>query len=94
MEWASPDQIDKIHDASMWILENVGMAFMDPTALDLWEKAGAKVDRTEERVWIGRDMLMELVSQAPSTFTWHARNPKYNFTMGDNHIVFNPNSET
>lgn len=92
VEWVSAEKIEKIHDASMWILENVGMAFMDQEALDLWEAAGAKVDRSEERVWIGREMVAELVAKAPSSFTWHARNPAYNFTMGGNHIVFNPNS--
>ena len=92
VRWISAEKIEKIHDASMWILENVGMAFMDPKALDLWEKAGAKVDRAEERVWLDRDMVMELVAKAPAEFTWHARNPKYNFTMGGNHLAFNPNS--
>ena len=72
VEWVSAEKVTKIHEASLWILENVGMAFMDETALDLWEKAGAKVDRSEERVWIGRDILMELIGRAPSSFTWHA----------------------
>ena len=92
VEWISAEKVEKIHDASMWILENVGMAFMDDEALDLWEQAGAKVDRGEQRVWIGREMVMELVGRAPSQFTWHARNPDYSFTMGGNHIAFNPNS--
>lgn len=91
-DWVSAEKIEKLHEASLWILENVGMAFMDEEALDLWEKAGAKVDRSEERVWIGRDMLLELVGKAPSQFTWHARNPQYNFLLGGNNIAFNPNS--
>ncbi|MEM7343395.1 MAG: trimethylamine methyltransferase family protein [Chloroflexota bacterium] len=92
MEWASPETIEKIHDASMRILEEVGMAFMDAEALSLWEKAGAKVDHANEHVWIDRGLLLELVAKAPSTFTWHARNPAYNLTMGGNHINFAPNS--
>ena len=50
--WATVEQIEKLHEASLWILENVGMAFMDREALSLWEQAGAKVDHAEERVWI------------------------------------------
>ena len=82
VNWANEEKIEKLHDASMWILENVGMAFMDAEALDLWEHAGARVDRTEERVWIDRGLVMELVAKAPSEFTWHARNPARNLTIG------------
>jgi len=90
--WVSEEKLDQLHEASMWILENVGMAFMDPQALDIWEKAGAKVDHSEERVWIDRGLLMESIAHAPSQFTWHARNPAYNFTIGGNHLAFTPNS--
>ena len=90
--WVSEEKLDQLHEASMWILENVGMAFMDPQALDIWEKAGAKVDHKEERVWIDRGLLMESIAHAPSQFTWHARNPAYNFTIGGNHLAFTPNS--
>ena len=89
-EWASPDQLEKLHNASMTILEEVGMAFMDSEALDLWEKAGAKVDHQAERVHIDRGLLLELVAKAPSSFTWHARNKKYSFEMGGNHLAFTP----
>ena len=53
-EWCSADQLDQIHDATMRILENVGLDFMEEEALDLWEKAGAKVDRQAQHVWIDR----------------------------------------
>jgi len=92
VNWVSQEKLDKLHEASMWILENVGMAFMDPQALDIWEKAGAKVDHKEERVWVDRGLLMEAVAKAPSQFTWHARNPEFNTIIGGNHIAFNPNS--
>ncbi|MEM7116725.1 MAG: trimethylamine methyltransferase family protein [Chloroflexota bacterium] len=92
VNWASPEQIEKLHNASLSILENVGMAFMAPEALDLWAKAGAKVNHQEERVWIDRGLLLDLVDKAPSQFTWHARNPAYSVTIGGNHIAFTPNS--
>ncbi|MEM7537326.1 MAG: trimethylamine methyltransferase family protein, partial [Chloroflexota bacterium] len=91
-EWASPDQLETIHNASMRILEEIGMAFMDAEALSLWEQAGAQVDHKNEMVRIDRGLLMELVGRAPSTFTWHARNPAYNLTVGGNHINFAPNT--
>ena len=74
----------------MTILEQSGIRFMDAEALDIWEKAGAKVDHAEQHVWIERGLLSEALRSAPSTFTWHARNPERNLTIGGNHIAFAP----
>ena len=37
------EQVRRIDDASMSILENVGIVFRDPIALEDWRKAGADV---------------------------------------------------
>lgn len=39
------DHVEMIDAASMDILENVGVQFRDPIALDDWRKAGAKRDQ-------------------------------------------------
>ena len=83
--------LQKIHEASMTILEEIGMAFMDDEALDMWAKAGAKVDRSRQVVWADRQMVLDLVAQAPAHFTWRARNPERNIFIGQNHINFAPN---
>jgi trimethylamine---corrinoid protein Co-methyltransferase len=90
LNWVTEDGLEQIHDASMRILEEVGMAFMDAEALSLWEKAGAKVDHAAQQVWIDRGLLLELVRRAPSTFTWQARRSDYSLTIGGNHINFAP----
>ena len=38
------ERVRQIDDASMSILENVGIVFRDPVAIDDWRKAGADVD--------------------------------------------------
>jgi trimethylamine--corrinoid protein Co-methyltransferase len=90
MEWASPDSIERFHEAAMTILEQSGIRFMDAEALDLWDQAGAKVDHANQHVWIDRDLLAETIQTAPHTFTWHARNPDHSLTIGGNHIAFAP----
>ena len=62
---AGPERIAEIHDMSMRILEKTGMRFMDEEAMDLWEKAGAKVDRETQHVWPHRELIEELVAKAP-----------------------------
>ena len=59
LEILAPDQLEALHLASMRILEEVGLDFMDDEALALWAKAGAKVDRASQHVWIDRDLLLE-----------------------------------
>jgi trimethylamine--corrinoid protein Co-methyltransferase len=82
---------EKIHQASMHILEEIGMAFMDEEALDMWQQAGAKVDHSRQVVWLDRGLVLDLVAKAPPHFTWRARNPEHNIFVGKNHINFAPN---
>ena len=87
-EIAAQPQIDEIHDMSMKILENTGIRFMDEEAMDLWEAAGAKVDRKSQHVWPDRGLIEELVAKAPATFTFRARNPERSRMIGGNSINF------
>jgi len=82
------DQIERIDAASMHILENIGIVFRDPTALDDWRRAGAKVD--DETVYLDRFMVRELIASIPETFTYHARNPANNLPFGGDHAIFVP----
>jgi trimethylamine--corrinoid protein Co-methyltransferase len=90
LELLSPDQIEQLHAASLRILEDIGLDFTDEEALDLWEKAGAKVDRARQHVWIDRGLVMEAVAKAPPSFRWRARNPARDVVVGGNYIVFAP----
>jgi trimethylamine--corrinoid protein Co-methyltransferase len=85
-----PEGIETIHNASLDILEAIGLDFLDDETLDIWATAGAKVDRPSRHVWLDRDLVLEAVAQAPSHFTWRARNPAHDLIVGGDHIVFGP----
>ena len=87
-ELMDPEHVEKIHAASMDVLENVGVQFRDPTALDDWRKAGAKVQ--DEMVYLDRGLVRELIATIPSEFTYHARNPAKNVRLGGRRSVFVP----
>ncbi|MEM7535952.1 MAG: trimethylamine methyltransferase family protein [Chloroflexota bacterium] len=91
-EIATEQMIADIHDASMHILENTGIRFQDETAMDYWEKAGAKVDHQAQHVWPERGLITELVAKAPHSFTVHARNPSRSRFIGENSINFFPSA--
>lgn len=88
LEPLAPEELEQLHNASMRILEEIGIDFLDEEALTLWEKAGAKVDRQSQHVWIDRDLLLSLVRQAPAEFTLRARFPGHSLIIGGNHINF------
>jgi trimethylamine---corrinoid protein Co-methyltransferase len=90
LEVAAPEQLDRLHEASMRIVEEIGLDFMDAEALDIWEKAGARVDRQAQHVWVDRGLLLEAVARAPAAFTWRARNPARNVRIGGDWIALAP----
>ncbi len=92
LELADPEQLEQIHLASMDILENIGLDFFDEEALDIWERAGARVDRRARHVWIDRGLALEAVAMAPERFTWRARNPSHDLPIGGDSIVLAANA--
>lgn len=88
LEILTDEQVEQIHNASMHILENIGIDFLDDEALALWQAAGAKVDRQTQHVWLDRGLITELVAKAPAEFTLRARNPAHNLQIGRHHINF------
>ncbi|NVK31982.1 MAG: trimethylamine methyltransferase family protein [Gammaproteobacteria bacterium] len=81
-------QIRRIDEASMAILEEVGVEFRDDIALAQWREAGARVEDT--RVYLDRGLVRELISTIPSSFTLHARNHDNDLPFGGNRSIFVP----
>jgi trimethylamine---corrinoid protein Co-methyltransferase len=88
VEALSADSLDKIHDASMEILEDIGLEVLNEQALGLYEQDGARVDWDLQRVYLGREQVMRRIQTVPSEFTLHARNPERNRTIGGKAINF------
>ena len=85
----SEENLLRIEAVADRVLAEIGIEFRDdPTALDLWRRAGADVDGL--RVRFPRGMLREILSKAPASFTQHARNPANNVEIGGNAVVFSP----
>ncbi len=84
----SQEQVMRIDAASMAILEDIGVVFRDPIALEDWKRAGADV--RGERVHLDRGLIRDLISSIPTSFTYHARNPANNLPFGNDHSIFVP----
>lgn len=90
LEICTPEQVEQIHEATLDILETIGIDFMDAEALSIWEKAGAKVDHKAQHVWIDRGLVTELVTHVPAKFRLRGRNRSRDMILGGNHINFLP----
>lgn len=82
------EQIEAIHSTSLAILEEIGMDFLLPEALEILAKAGADVTPGSQRVRFDRNFILEAITTVPSSVTLHARNPARHLEMGGNHMVF------
>lgn len=91
LEIISPDEVQKIHNASLSLLENTGICVMDEEALSLLQSAGVQVDHSSQMAKFDRGLLMELIKKAPAEFTWRARNPERSVHIGGNHIALAAN---
>ena len=87
-EVVSADELESIHEASLQVLEEIGMDFLDAEARDLLIGAGATVEPGSERVRFDRAMVTERIRTAPASFTLHARNPAHHLQIGGDYIAF------
>ncbi len=88
LDLMTPRQLEKMHDASMRILEQKGIDFRDDESAEMWRAAGATVNGHHVR--IDRELLMSLIGTVPSSYTMQARNPARAVKLGDGYTCFVP----
>ncbi|MEA2578352.1 MAG: trimethylamine---corrinoid protein Co-methyltransferase [Chloroflexota bacterium] len=87
-EAISADEIESIHLASLRILSEIGMDFLDVEARNVLKAAGAHTEPDTQRVRFDPDMVTETIKTAPSSFTLHARNPAHDLQLGGDWMAF------
>ena len=87
-EVVSADELESIHVASLQVLEQIGMDFLEPESRDLLRAAGARVEPGSERVRFDRAMVEERIQTAPSSFTLHVPNPAHDLRIGGDWVAF------
>ncbi len=87
-ELASDEQLDILHNASMQVLSETGIAFLDEESQDILRQHG--VDVRDDIAYFTPDTIEEYIAKAPSQFTQLARNPERNVIIGGKHVCFAP----
>ena len=87
-EFLTKNQVEQVHDATMQILQEVGIDFRYPPALEILKKGGARVDG--ERVFFPAQLVEAQIKKAPAEFTLYARNSDCDVVIGGSHMAFIP----
>lgn len=84
----SQDQVEAIHDASLRLLEEIGIEFQGAAACEVLRKAGAVVEVNSGLTRIPRDLVLAALKTAPASFTLTPRNPARAVNVGGDHVSF------
>ena len=88
VEMVSADQVEALHHASLRVLRDIGLKVDSAVARQLLAGVGAMVDEDTGIVRFDPEMVDELLTDLPSEFTIHARNPAKTVTVGGNSLTF------
>ena len=88
MHILTQSDISKIHTTSMKILDDIGINFYDPEAIDIFKKHGFHVDCNT--VHLRESQIQKALSTVPARFLISARNPEKSVTIGGDHLVLLP----
>ncbi|HEY5571505.1 MAG TPA: trimethylamine methyltransferase family protein [Anaerolineales bacterium] len=75
------EQVAQIHEASLEILEEVGLLVRNEKARARFEQHGCPVDLETQIVRFPRRVVEELRAAFPSSFTFHGRDPRFDRTI-------------
>lgn len=75
------DQLQKIHESSLWILENVGLLVRNEKARRYYAKAGCEVDNQTTLVKIPARIVEECRKSFVPTYTFTAQDPQFDRTI-------------
>ena len=84
----SDDELESIHLASLRVLQEIGMDFLEPESRELLRAAGADVRPDSERVRFDPAMVTERITTAPPAFDLHATNPAHTLHIGGDWTSF------
>jgi trimethylamine--corrinoid protein Co-methyltransferase len=87
------DELNDIHQATLEILEKTGVFIETDEALEVFDGAGAEIDRKNKIVKIQPQLVEDAIQSAPSTILLAARDSKHDKVLEAGRIYFTNFSE-
>ncbi len=82
----SDEDVQRVHTATLDIIENIGIRFPSARALDIWEEHGATVDRDSMIVKVPGQVIEDALKHAPPAYALAARDESQDLMMDGNHV--------
>jgi trimethylamine--corrinoid protein Co-methyltransferase len=87
-EVLSKEEVERIHAASMEVLETVGIKVDYAVARDLFRQAGAQVDDEAQSVRIPEKLVRQAIEQAPRQFKLYGSDGNLEMQIGGDAVQF------
>ena len=89
-EVLSREEIIRIDQESLRILEEAGVKVLNNKALELLDGIGCRVDRDKSRVYMPADLVRKAADSIPEKFYLYGRNTDNKIELGDSNVYFGP----
>jgi len=86
LEVLTPDEVKRIHEATLWIIENVGVRFPSKRALEIWAAHGASVDLERQVVRARPGLIEAALKTCPPGYSLAGRDPDQDLPLDGNHV--------
>jgi trimethylamine:corrinoid methyltransferase-like protein len=86
LDMLSQEEVQKIHESSLRVIETVGVKFPSARAMDIWRSHGARVDAGSMIVRAPARLINEALKLAPPVYSLAARKPVLDLPLDGNHV--------
>ncbi len=87
IEILSADELEAIHEASLTILEEIGIKVLHGPARAIYKADGALVDEASQIVRLGREVIEAAMASVPETVQLRCRNRQRNLELGAKNVA-------
>lgn len=92
LQLLSKEDVERVHVASMKLLEEVGVMVHNYGALKLFDDEGVEVDFNKKLARIPQHLVKESLVKAPSVIRLYSRDGKHDRVLEGSHVTYNPGS--
>jgi trimethylamine--corrinoid protein Co-methyltransferase len=82
----TPEEVQRIHTATLDVIESVGVRFPSKRALEIWAAHGAQVDWQTSIVKAPASLIEAALRKAPPKYLLAARDPGQDLPLDGNHV--------
>jgi len=86
LEILTTEEVLKLHEATLWIIEHVGVRFPSQRALEIWAAHGAAVDRETKIVRARPQLIEDALAKCPPKYGLAARERGQDCSLDGNHV--------